>query len=218
MLPIGSIAPDFTAETTDGPLHFHQWIGDGWAILFSHPKTFTPVCTTELGALARLQPEFAKRHCKVLGLSVDPVEAHERWSGDIERTQGARPGFPMIGDADLKVSKLYGMLPADEAGTSEGRTAAANATVRTVFVIGPDKRIKLALAYPMTTGRNFTEILRALDSMQLTADHKVATPADWQYGDDVIIAGSVSDDEARLKYPDGFNAVTPYLRVVPQPR
>lgn len=218
MLPIGQIAPDFTAETTEGPIHFHDWIGQGWAILFSHPKTFTPVCTTELGALAKLQPAFAERGCKVIGLSVDPVDAHRRWAGDIARTQGAEPGFPMIGDGDLKVSKLYGMLPAEEPGTSEGRTAAANATVRTVFVIGPDKRIKLALAYPMTTGRNFAEILRALDSMQLTAAHKVATPADWTPGDDVIIAGSVSDDEARLQYPGGFNAVTPYLRTVPQPR
>ena len=217
MLAIGQIAPDFSAETTQGPIRFHDWIGEDWAILFSHPKTFTPVCTTELGALARLEPEFAKRHCKVIGLSVDPVEAHERWSGDIARTQGTRPGFAMIGDADLHVSKLYGMLPADEAGSSEGRTAATNVTVRTVFVIGPDKRIKLSLAYPMTTGRNFSEILRALDSMQLTAAHKVATPADWQQGDDVIIAGSVSDEEARQRFP-GFNAVTPYLRVTPQPK
>jgi alkyl hydroperoxide reductase subunit AhpC len=217
MLAIGQIAPDFSAETTEGPIRFHDWIGDAWAILFSHPKTFTPVCTTELGALAKLQPDFARRHCKVIGLSVDPVEAHERWSGDIERTQGARPSFPMIGDADLAVSKLYGMLPADEAGTSAGRTAAANATVRTVFVIGPDKRIKLALAYPMTTGRNFGEILRALDSMQLTAAYKVATPADWKQGDDVIIAGSVSDEEAQTRFP-GFHAVTPYLRVTPQPK
>lgn len=218
MLPIGTIAPDFAAETTQGPIRFHDWIGDGWAILFSHPKTFTPVCTTELGALARLQPDFARRGCKVIGLSVDPVDAHQRWAADIARTQGTEPGFPMIGDGDLKVSKLYGMLPAEEPGTSEGRTAATNATVRTVFVIGPDKRIKLALAYPMTTGRNFAEILRALDSMQLTAAHKVATPADWQQGDDVIIAGSVSDEDARLQYPGGFNAVTPYLRTVPQPR
>ena len=217
MLAIGQIAPDFSAETTEGPIRFHAWIGDDWAILFSHPKTFTPVCTTELGALARLQPEFARRHCKVIGLSVDPVDAHERWSGDIERTQGTRPAFPMIGDADLHVAKLYGMLPADEAGSAEGRTAAANATVRTVFVIGPDKRVKLALAYPMTTGRNFPEILRALDSMQLTAAHKVATPADWQQGGDVIIAGSVSDEEAKLKFP-GFTTVTPYLRVTPQPK
>ena len=218
MLRIGQIAPDFTADTTEGRIRFHEWIGDGWAILFSHPKTFTPVCTTELGSLARLQPEFAKRHCKVIGLSVDPVDAHERWADDIARTQGTKPGFPMIGDHDLTVSKLYGMLPADETGSSEGRTAATNATVRTVFVVGPDKTIKLALAYPMTTGRNFAEILRALDSMQLPAAHKGATPADWQQGDDVIIAGSVSDEEARLKYPAGFNAVTPYLRVVPQPR
>ncbi len=218
MLPIGSIAPDFTADTTEGPIKFHEWIGDGWAILFSHPKTFTPVCTTELGTVARLQPDFAARNTKVIGLSVDPVEAHERWAGDIERTQGFAVTYPMIGDADLHVAKLYGMLPADTAGTSEGRTAATNATVRTVFIIGPDKRIKLALAYPMTTGRNFDEILRVLDSLQLTAKHKVATPVDWKPGEDVIIAGSVSDEEAKTLYPGGWDSPAPYLRIVPQPR
>ena len=217
MLPIGSTAPDFTAETTEGPIHFHEWLGDGWAILFSHPKTFTPVCTTELGTVARLLPEFAKRNTKVIGLSVDPVEAHSRWATDIEATQGHAVAYPMIGDADLKVSKLYGMLPAETAGTSEGRTAATNATVRTVFIIGPDKGIKLALAYPMTTGRNFDEILRALDSLQLTTAHKVATPADWRPGDKVIIAGSVSDDQAKGLYPDGWDAPVPYLRIVSQP-
>ncbi len=217
MLPIGSIAPDFSAETTEGPIRFHDWIGDSWAILFSHPKTFTPVCTTELGAVARLLPDFAARNTKVIGLSVDPVEAHVRWAGDIERTQGHAVTYPLIGDADLHVAKLYGMLPADTAGTSEGRTPATNATVRTVFIIGPDKQIKLALAYPMTTGRNFDEILRALDSLQLTMKHKVATPADWQPGDKVIIAGSVTDEEARQKYPGGWEAPAPYLRIVPQP-
>ena len=217
MLPIGSLAPDFSAETTQGPIRFHDWIGDGWAVLFSHPKTFTPVCTTELGTVARLLPEFAKRGCKVIGLSVDPVDAHERWAGDIERTQGSAVTYPMIGDADLTVSKLYGMLPADTEGTSEGRTAAANATVRTVFVIGPDKRVKLALAYPMTTGRNFDEILRALDSLQLTTAHKVATPADWRPGGKVIIAGSVTDEQAKGLYPGGWDAPAPYLRIVPQP-
>ena len=217
MLPIGTTAPDFTAETTEGPIRFHDWLGEGWAILFSHPKTFTPVCTTELGAVARLLPEFAKRNTKVIGLSVDPVEAHSRWAIDIEATQGHAVTYPMIGDADLKVSKLYGMLPADTAGTSEGRTAATNATVRTVFIIGPDKGIKLALAYPMTTGRNFDEILRALDSLQLTTAHKVATPADWRPGEKVIIAGSVNDDQAKRLYPDGWDAPVPYLRIVPQP-
>lgn len=217
MLPIGSVAPDFTAETTEGPIRFHDWIGDSWAVLFSHPKTFTPVCTTELGAVARLLPDFAKRNTKVIGLSVDPVEAHGRWAGDIEKTQGHAVTYPLIGDADLTVSKLYGMLPADTAGTAEGRTAATNATVRTVFLIGPDKQIKLALAYPMTTGRNFDEILRALDSLQLTAAHKVATPADWRPGDKVIIAGSVTDEQAKGLYPDGWDAPVPYLRIVPQP-
>ena len=218
MLPIGSVAPDFTADTTEGPIRFHDWIGDSWAILFSHPKSFTPVCTTELGAVARLLPEFSKRNTKVIGLSVDPVEAHSRWAHDIESTQGHAVTYPLIGDPDLHVSKLYGMLPAETAGTSEGRTAAANATVRTVFLIGPDKVIKLALAYPMTTGRNFDEILRALDSLQLTAQHKVATPVDWRPGDDVIIAGSVTDEQAKQLYPAGWDAPVPYLRIVPQPR
>ncbi|MDX7951527.1 peroxiredoxin [Lichenihabitans sp. Uapishka_5] len=218
MLPIGSIAPDFSAETTQGPIRFHDWLGADWAILFSHPKTFTPVCTTELGAVARLLPEFQARHTKVIGLSVDPVEAHERWAADIAATQGHAVTYPLIGDADLAVSKLYGMLPADTPGSAEGRTPAANATVRTVFIIGPDKVIKLALAYPMTTGRNFDEILRALDSLQLTSAHKVATPADWRPGDKVIIAGSVSDAQAKELYPAGFEAAVPYLRIVPQPR
>ena len=218
MLPIGSVAPDFTADTTEGPIRFHDWLGDAWAILFSHPKSFTPVCTTELGAVARLLPEFHRRGAKVIGLSVDPVSSHVGWSADIERTQGHAVTYPLIGDVDLAVSKLYGMLPAETPGTAEGRTAANNATVRTVFVIGPDKQIKLALAYPMTTGRNFDEILRALDSLQLTARHKVATPADWRPGEDVIIAGSVSDEQARQTYPDGWQAPAPYLRIVPQPR
>ena len=217
MLPIGSVAPDFTADTTAGPIRFHDWIGTSWTVLFSHPKTFTPVCTTELGAVARLLPEFEARGIKVIGLSVDPVEAHERWAADIEKTQGHAVTYPLIGDSDLHVSKLYGMLPAETPGTSEGRTAATNATVRTVFVIGPDKLIKLALAYPMTTGRNFDEILRALDSLQLTAKHKVATPADWHPGEKVIIAGSVTDEQARQLYPAGFEAPVPYLRIVPQP-
>ena len=218
MLPIGTIAPDFTAETTEGPIRFHDWIGNSWTILFSHPKTFTPVCTTELGAVARLLPEFQARNTKVIGLSVDPVEAHIRWATDIEATQGHAVTYPLIADADLHVSKLYGMLPAETQGTSEGRTAATNATVRTVFIIGPDKQIKLALAYPMSTGRNFDEILRALDSLRLTAAHKVATPADWKQGQNVIIAGSVTDDQAREIYPDGWQASVPYLRIVPQPK
>ena len=217
MLSIGSVAPDFEAETTEGPIRFYDWIGTSWTILFSHPKTFTPVCTTELGAVARLLPEFQARDTKVIGLSVDPVEAHIRWAGDIEKTQGYAVTYPLIGDADLHVSKLYGMLPADTTGSSEGRTPANNATVRTVFVIGPDKQIKLALAYPMTTGRNFDEILRALDSLQLTSAHKVATPADWRPGEKVIIAGSVTDEQARQLYPAGFDAPVPYLRIVPQP-
>ena len=217
MLTIGSVAPDFTAETTEGSIRFHAWLGDGWGVLFSHPKTFTPVCTTELGAVARLLPEFRRRGVKVIGLSVDPVASHAGWAADIARTQGHPVTYPVIGDADLAVSKLYGMLPAGTPGTAEGRTAADNATVRTVFVIGPDKQVKLALAYPMTTGRNFDEILRALDSLQLTARHKVATPADWKPGEDVIIAGSVGDEQARLLYPDGWTAPVPYLRIVPQP-
>ena len=216
-LRINDLAPNFTAKTTQGEIDFHQWIGDSWAILFSHPKDFTPVCTTELGYMARLKPEFDKRNTKVLGLSVDPVDAHDRWAKDIEETQGYLPNYPMIGDTDLAVAKLYNMLPADEAGTSEGRTAATNATVRSVFVIGADKRIKLMLTYPMTTGRNFDEILRVVDSMQLTAAHKVATPVNWKQGEDVIIAGSVSDDDAKKLFPGGWKAPKPYLRVVKQP-
>ncbi len=216
-LRINDIAPDFTAETTQGTISFHDWIGDGWAVLFSHPKDFTPVCTTELGSVASLYPEFQKRNTKVVGLSVDPVSSHGKWAVDIEETQGYAVNYPMIGDPELKIAKLYDMLPADSGETSEGRTAANNATVRTVFIIGPDKRIKLQLSYPMSTGRNFPEILRVLDSMQLTAKHKVATPANWQQGDDVIILPSVSEDEAKAKYPDGWKTVKPYLRVVPQP-
>jgi alkyl hydroperoxide reductase subunit AhpC len=218
MLRINDTVPNFEAMTTQGPIRFHEWIGDSWAILFSHPKNFTPVCTTELGSMAGLEPEFIKRGCKILGLSVDPVDQHEKWAQDIEETQGHKVNFPMIGDPDLKVAKLFGMLPADAGDTSEGRTAVNNQTVRTVFVIGPDKKIKLMLAYPMTTGRNFAEVLRVLDSMQLTAAHKVATPANWQPGGDVIIAGSVSDDEAKQKYPEGFKTLKPYLRVVKQPK
>jgi alkyl hydroperoxide reductase subunit AhpC len=217
-LRINDIAPDFVAETTRGPVRFHEWIGDGWAILFSHPKDFTPVCTTELGYMAKIEPEFTKRNTKLIGLSVNPVDNHSRWVDDIEQTQGARPGYPMIGDPQLTVAKLYNMLPAEEPGTSDGRTAATNATVRTVFVVGPDKKIKLMMTYPMTTGRNFDEILRALDSMQMTARHKVATPVNWKQGEDVIIAGSVSDDDARTLFPDGWKAPKPYLRIVPQPR
>jgi alkyl hydroperoxide reductase subunit AhpC len=217
-LRINDEAPNFQAETTQGPIDFHQWIGDSYAILFSHPKDFTPVCTTELGYMAKLQPEFEKRNCKIIGLSVDPVADHVRWAADIEETQGAKVTYPLIGDPELKIAKLYDMLPADAGETCEGRTAANNATVRTVFVIGPDKRIKLQLSYPMTTGRNFDEVLRVLDSIQLTAAHKVATPVNWKQGDDVIIAGSVSDDEARQKYPGGWKAPRPYLRIVPQPR
>ena len=216
-LRINDVAPDFTAETTQGRIQFHPWIGDGWAILFSHPKDFTPVCTTELGYMAKIEPEFTRRNCKLIGLSVDPVDNHKAWSRDIEETQGYLPNYPMIGDSDLAVAKLYNMLPADEPGTSEGRTPAANATVRSVFVIGPDKKIKLMLTYPMTTGRNFDEILRVLDSMQLTLAHKVATPVNWKRGEDVIIAGSVSDDEAKTLFPQGWKAPKPYLRIVKQP-
>ena len=216
-LRINDIAPNFTAKTTQGTIDFHQWIGDGWAVLFSHPKDFTPVCTTELGYMARMEPEFRKRNCKIIGLSVDSVEDHSRWAKDIEETQGAAPNYPLIGDANLTVSKLYNMLPADEPGTSEGRTPATNQTVRSVFVIGPDKRIKMMMTYPMTTGRNFDEILRALDSMQLTQQHKVATPANWKQGDDVIIAGSVSDEDAKKLFPQGWQAPKPYLRIVKQP-
>ncbi|MDN3918962.1 peroxiredoxin [Roseateles violae] len=216
-LRINDTAPNFTAETTQGRIDFHQWIGDQWAVLFSHPKDFTPVCTTELGYMAKIEPEFTKRNTKLIGLSVDPVDNHSRWVSDIEETQGASVKYPMIGDTDLAVAKLYNMLPAEEAGTSEGRTAATNATVRSVFIIGPDKKIKLMLTYPMTTGRNFDEILRVLDSMQLTAKHKVATPANWQQGQDVIIAGSVSDEDAKTLFPDGWKAPKPYLRIVKQP-
>jgi alkyl hydroperoxide reductase subunit AhpC len=214
---INDTAPDFTAETTQGTINFHEWIGDGWAILFSHPKDFTPVCTTELGTMAKLAPEFAKRNTKVIGLSVDPVSNHTKWSADIEETQGAKVNYPMIGDTDLKIAKLYGMLPASAGETSEGRTPADNATVRTVFVIGPDKKVKLQLSYPMTTGRNFDEILRVVDSMQLTAKHKVATPANWKQGDDVIITGAVSNEEAATKFP-GFKTIKPYLRTTTQPK
>ena len=217
-LALGDTAPDFEAETTEGKIKFHDWIGNSWALLFSHPKDFTPVCTTELGALAKLKPEFDKRGVKVLGLSVDPVGNHDKWATDILETQGMGPNFPMIGDTDLKVSKLYGMLPADTAGTSEGRTPADNATVRNVFIIGPDKKIKLVLVYPMTTGRNFQEILRVIDSLQMTSKHRVATPADWKQGEDVIIAGSVSDDEAKTIYPQGWKSPKPYIRIVPQPK
>jgi alkyl hydroperoxide reductase subunit AhpC len=217
-LRINDEAPDFTAETTQGPVHFHEWIGDGWAILFSHPKDFTPVCTTELGYMAKLNPEFQKRNTKVIGLSVDPVSSHGKWAGDIEETQGSKVTFPMIGDPELKIAKLYDMLPADSGTTSEGRTAANNATVRTVFIVGPDKKIKLTLSYPMSTGRNFDEVLRVLDSMQLTAKYKVATPVNWKEGEDVIILPAVSDEEAKSKYPDGWKSPKPYLRIVPQPK
>jgi len=216
-LRINDEAPNFTAATTQGKINFHEWIGNGWAILFSHPKDFTPVCTTELGYMAKLEPEFKKRNCKIIGLSVDPVDNHEKWAKDIEETQGAKVNYPMIGDSDLQVAKLYNMLPAEEKGTSEGRTAATNATVRSVFIIGPDKKIKLMLTYPMTTGRNFDEILRVLDSMQLTLKHKVATPVNWKNGEDVIIVPSVPDDEAKKMFPAGFKTVKPYLRVVKQP-
>jgi alkyl hydroperoxide reductase subunit AhpC len=216
-LRIGDVAPDFESDTTEGRIKFHEWLGDSWGVLFSHPKDFTPVCTTELGTMARLKPEFEKRGTKVIGLSVDPVEAHRCWSMDIQETQGHAPNYPMIGDTQLEVSKLYGMLPAETEGTSEGRTAATNQTVRTVFVIGPDKKIKLMIAYPMTTGRNFHEVLRVIDSLQLTANHKVSTPVNWEPGEDVIIAGSVSDEEAKKTYPEGWRAPRPYMRFVPQP-
>jgi alkyl hydroperoxide reductase subunit AhpC len=216
-LQIGDVAPDFEAETTEGRIRFHEWIGGSWAVLFSHPKDFTPVCTTELGYMAKLKPEFDKRNTKIIALSVDPVSQHVKWADDIRDTQGQAPNYPMIGDSDLKVSKLYGMLPAATEGTSEGRTAANNQTVRCVYVIGPDKKVKLMIVYPMTTGRNFDEVLRVIDSLQLTASHKVATPVQWKHGDDVIIAGSVSDDEAKKVYPKGWRAPRPYIRVVPQP-
>jgi thioredoxin-dependent peroxiredoxin len=217
-LRIGDRAPDFEAETTQGRIRFHEWIGDSWCVLFSHPKDFTPVCTTELGYLAKLEPEFAKRNCKVIGLSVDPVGDHQRWLGDIKDATGGEVKYPLIGDSDLNVAKLYDMLPADAGSTSEGRTAATNQTVRTVYLIGPDKLVKAMLVYPMSSGRNFDEVLRLLESCQLTAQHKVATPANWKQGDDVIIVPAVSDDEAKQKYPNGWKAVKPYLRVVPQPR
>jgi thioredoxin-dependent peroxiredoxin len=217
-LRINAEAPNFTAETTQGPINFHDWIGNGWAILFSHPKDFTPVCTTELGYMARLKPEFDKRNTKVLGLSVDPVDRHAQWSKDIQETQGYAVNYPMVGDPELKVAKLYDMLPAEAGDTSEGRTPADNATVRSVFIIGPDKRIKAMLTYPMSSGRNFDEVLRLLDSCQLTAKHQVATPVNWKMGDDVIIVPSVSDEQAKQKYPNGWKAPKPYLRIVPQPR
>lgn len=217
-LRIGSTAPDFTAQTTEGEINFHQWIGDSWAILFSHPKDFTPVCTTELGYMAKLKPEFDKRNTKIIGLSVDPVDNHEKWAKDIEETQGTAPNYPMIGDTDLNVAKLYDMLPEDEGSSAEGRTAADNATVRAVFIIGPDKKIKAQLIYPMTSGRNFDEILRLLDSIQLTGKHTVATPVNWNNGEDVIIPPSVSDEDAKKKYPDGWKTLKPYLRVVKQPQ
>src|ERR1700723_1970589 len=217
-LQLGDVAPDFEADTTEGRIKFHDWLGDSWAVLFSHPKNFTPVCTTELGYMAGLKPEFDKRNVKIIGLSVDPVTSHAKWAADIEETQGYKVAYPMIGDPELKIAKLYNMLPADDGDTCEGRTPANNATVRTVFIIGPDKRIKLLLSYPMTTGRNFDEILRVLDSMQLTAKHKVATPANWKQGDDVIIVPAVSDDEAKQKYPEGWKTLKPYLRVVAEPK
>ncbi len=216
-LRINDTAPNFTAATTHGQIDFHQWIGDQWAILFSHPKDFTPVCTTELGYMAKIEPEFTKRNAKLIGLSVDAVGNHAKWAADIEETQGAKVNYPMIGDTDLNVAKLYNMLPADETGGADGRTAAGNATVRSVFIIGPDKKIKLMMTYPMTTGRNFDEILRVLDSMQLTAQYKVATPVNWKKGDDVIIAGSVTDEDAKTLFPAGWKAPKPYLRIVKQP-
>ena len=216
-LHIGDEAPNFTAETTEGPVRFHDWIGNGWAVLFSHPKDFTPVCTTELGTLAKLKPEFDKRNTKVIGLSIDPVDDHVRWARDIEETQGCAPNYPIIGDADLKVAKLYDMIHPN-ASASGPRTAVDNATIRSVFIVGPDKKIKLNLTYPMTTGRNFDEVIRVLDALQLSAQHKVATPANWKQGDDVIIQNSVTDDEAKAKYPGGWKAPKPYMRIVPQPK
>ncbi len=216
-LNLGETAPDFEAETTEGTIRFHDWIGDSWAVLFSHPRDFTPVCTTELGYMARIKPDFDSRNVKIIGLSVDPLDNHEKWASDIEETQGTAPNYPIIGDSDFKVSKLYGMLPEDTSGEATERTPADNQTVRNVFVIGPDKKIKLILIYPMTTGRNFDEVLRVVDSLQLTAKHKVATPVNWQPGDNVIIAGSVSDEDAKKAYPDGWDSPKPYIRVVPQP-
>ena len=216
-LQIGDTAPDFEADSTEGRIRFHDWIGDSWAVLFSHPKDFTPVCTTELGYMAKIKPEFDRRGVKVMGLSVDPTDRHEDWAKDIEETQGQAPNYPIVADADFSVSKAYGMLPADTEGDPLVRTPADNQTVRNVFVVGPDKKIKLILVYPMTTGRNFDEVRRVIDSLQLTAKHKVATPVNWQQGEDVIIAGSVSDDEARETYPDGWESPKPYIRIVPQP-
>jgi alkyl hydroperoxide reductase subunit AhpC len=216
-LQLGNVAPDFEANTSEGPIRFHDWVGDSWAVLFSHPKDFTPVCTTELGYMAKIKPEFERRNVKVIGLSVDSTDDHERWARDIEETQGQAPNYPIIGDADFNVSKLYGMLPADTSGDPKQRTPADNQTVRNVFVIGPDKKIKLILVYPMTTGRNFDEVLRVIDSLQLTAKHRVATPVNWRQGEDVIIAGSVSDEEAKTIYPDGWRSPRPYIRIVPQP-
>jgi alkyl hydroperoxide reductase subunit AhpC len=217
-LQIGDIAPDFEADTTQGKIRFHDWIGSSWAVLFSHPKDFTPICTTELGYMAKIKPEFDKRGVKIIGLSVDPVENHAKWANDIKETQGFAPNYPMIGDTDFNVSKLYGMLPASTSGDPAKRTAADNQTVRNVFVIGPDKKVKLILVYPMTTGRNFDEVLRVIDSLQLTAKHKVATPVNWKQGEDVIIAGSVTDDDAKKTYPSGWKSPKPYIRIVPQPR
>jgi alkyl hydroperoxide reductase subunit AhpC len=217
-LQIGSTAPDFRAQTTEGPISFYDWLGDSWCVIFSHPKDFTPVCTTELGFMAKLKPEFDKRNCKILGLSVDSVDDHVRWSKDIADTMGHAPNYPMIGDGDLKIAKLYGMLPASAGDSATGRTAADNATVRNVYIIGPDKKVKLVISYPMSTGRNFAEILRALDSVQLTAKHQVATPVNWQQGEDVIIVPAVSDEAAKAKYPGGWKAPKPYIRFVPQPR
>jgi len=215
---IGGTAPDFEAETTEGPIKFHDWIGDGWCVMFSHPKDFTPVCTTELGFMAKIKPEFDARNCKIIGLSVDPVDNHAKWAKDIEETQGVAPNYPMIGDPELKVAKLYGMLPANAGETSEGRTPVDNQTVRNVYIIAPDKSVKLIISYPMSTGRNFHEVLRVLDSIQLTAKHQVATPVNWNNGDDVIIVPAVSDEAAKEKYPDGWEAPKPYLRIVPQPK
>jgi alkyl hydroperoxide reductase subunit AhpC len=217
-LSLGDTAPDFEAQTTEGKIKFHDWIGDGWAVLFSHPKDFTPVCTTELGYMARIKSEFDKRNVKIIGLSVDPVENHSKWAADIKETQGFAPNYPMIGDPDLSIAKLWGMLPASADGDASKRTPADNQTVRNVFVIGPDKKIKLILVYPMTTGRNFDEVLRVIDSLQLTAKHKVATPVNWKHGEDVIIAGSVSDEDAKKSYPQGWKSPKPYIRIVPQPR
>jgi len=217
-LQLGDTAPDFEAETTEGRIRFHEWLGDSWAVLFSHPKDFTPVCTTELGYMAKLKPEFDRRNTKIIGLSVDPVGNHAKWASDIAETQGTAPNYPMIGDTDLNISKLYGMLPASASGDPAVRTPADNQTVRNVFVIGPDKKIKLIIVYPMTTGRNFDEVLRVIDSLQLTAKHKVATPVNWKQGEEVIIAGSVSDEDAKKIYPEGWKAPRPYLRIVPQPR